>query len=120
MAKAICERGCSTFYFTKDTFDGVPIPIRRHLESVAIFIKNSSKIVRSIDEKDSLIEPAVSVKLVEKPPRRLFRRRRKQAHVGDFVRCRIDGAIQLVLVTVEADHLLVDRDLILCHRRDWL
>jgi len=61
MATTSCERRCSAFYFTEDTFDGVPIPIRNHLESIPIFVENRAEIARTIDEKLGITELASSV-----------------------------------------------------------
>ena len=60
----------------------------------------------------------MAVQLVEKPSRRLFRRGWKQAEVETFVRPWIDSAVQPVILTIQVDHLLVDRELIRGHRRD--
>ena len=58
------------------------------------------------------------MQLGQKPPRRLLRRRRKQPELQDFVRFGIDGTVQPVVLTVAADHFLVDRELIRAHCRD--
>jgi hypothetical protein len=47
----------------------------------------------------------------KKPSRRLFRRRWKQPEVQDFVRFRINGPVQPVVVAIDADHFLVNRKL---------
>lgn len=120
MAEVICDRLCSRFYFTKHTFDGVSIPARHHLESVAVFVENCAEIARSVDRKLGIAGQTSSVELGENPSCRLVRRRRKQTDINDLVRCRIDSAVQPVIVTVEADHLLVDRNSISGHRRDRL
>jgi hypothetical protein len=70
-----------------------------------------------IDEKLDAIEVGASVTLGQKPPRRPFRRRRKETRLRDFVRFRIIGTVQR-LVVVDADHCLVDRKLIRTHRRN--
>ena len=38
----------------------------------------------------------------------------------DFVRFRIDSPVQPVVVTIEANHFLANRELIRTHRRDGL
>ena len=48
------------------------------------------------------------VKLVEKPPRRHIGSRWIETERNDFVRFWIDSAVQPELLTVKADHLLVD------------
>ena len=60
------------------------------------------------------------MELGEKPPRRLFRRRCEQPELQDFARFGIDGAVQSVVVTVDAVHFLVNRELIRAHCRDRL
>ena len=60
------------------------------------------------------------MQLGQKPSRRLFRRRRKQPELQDFVRFGIDGTVQSVVLAVDADHFLVNRELIRAHCRDRL
>jgi hypothetical protein len=60
------------------------------------------------------------VEIGQKPTRRLLRRRREQPDVEKFVRMRIDSAVQPIFLTVDADHLLVNRNLIRSHRRGGL
>lgn len=47
----------------------------------------------------------------EKPPCRPVRRGRKRADAKEFVRRRIDRAVQPVVVSVQADRFLVNRGL---------
>ena len=56
----------------------------------------------------------------EKPPRRLFHRHWEQPGLQDFARFGIDGAVQPVVVAIDADHLLINRELICTHRRHGL
>ena len=51
---------------------------------------------------------------------RPFRRGPKRGHVAGLVCFRIDGAIQPVRITADANHCFTDRDLIPWHRRDQL
>ena len=60
------------------------------------------------------------MKLGQKPSRRLFRRRWKQPDVQDFARFGIHGTVQPVVVAVDADHFLVNRELIRSDRRNRL
>ena len=60
------------------------------------------------------------MELGEKPPRRLFRRRWEQPELQDFVRFGTDGTVQLVVIAVDADHFLVNRELIRAHCRNRL
>ena len=52
----------------------------------------------------------------EKPSCRLFRCRWQESEMQDLVRFRIDGIVQPVVVAVDADHILVDRELIRTYR----
>jgi hypothetical protein len=56
----------------KDTFSSIPISIANHLKLIAIFGKNWAKIIGIINEEFDIIELVASVKLGEKPSRRLF------------------------------------------------
>jgi hypothetical protein len=40
MAETICKLGCSLFYFSKDTFDSIPISMSNDLKSIAVFSEN--------------------------------------------------------------------------------
>ena len=120
MVETICKRWCSSFYFPKDAFDGIPIPVRNHLESIAIFVKDSYQVVGIINEKFDIIELVLAVQLGKKPSRYLFRCRRKQPELQYFVCLRIDSTTQPVVVAVDADHFLVNRELIRTYRRNRL
>jgi len=87
-----------------------------HLKSVPIFRQNWTKIIGIINEKQHIIKLIPVMKLGQKPPRRLFRCCRKEADVEYFVRFGIDSTVQPKLLSVEADHFLVDRELIRGHR----
>ena len=90
------------------------------VKSIAIFGQDWSKVIRVINKKHDVIELIATMKVGKKPPRRLFVRRRKQTDVKDFVRVRIDRAVQPELFAVQADHLLVDCELIRRDRRNRL
>ena len=90
------------------------------MKSVTVFGQNRAEIASSIDEKRDAIELVASMEVVQKPPRRLFRCRRKQAHVRHFVRLGIDRAAQPGVLAVQADRFLVDRKLIRSDRRGRL
>ena len=83
------------------------------LKSIGIFSEYWSEIVCVIDKKFDVIELIAPVKLGEKPSRRLFICGRMETHVKDFVRLWINRAVQPELLTVKADHLFVNRELIL-------
>jgi len=120
MAKTICKRLGSSFYLPKDTFDGVPISVREDLKSVAVLGQNWPEIIDVIDEKQYVIELVAVVKISQKPPRSLFGCSRKQPNVEDFIGMRVDSAVQPELLTIDADHPFVDRELIHSDRRDEL
>ena len=61
-----------------------------------------------IDEEFDIVKSISSMELGEKPPRRLFRRRWEQPELQDFASFGIDGAVQSVVVTVDAVHFLVN------------
>jgi hypothetical protein len=90
------------------------------LKSVAIFSQNWSKIISIINKKYNVVKLIPAMKLGQKPPRRLFRSCRKEAEMQDFVRLGIDSTVQPKLLSVEANHFLIDRELIRGHRRNRL
>jgi hypothetical protein len=56
------------------------------LKSVAVFGRNQAEIASIIDKKLDAVELVASMEIDQKPSRRPFRCRRKQAHMQDFVR----------------------------------
>ena len=95
--------------------------MRNHLESIAIFVKDSYQVVGIINEKFDIIELVLAVQLGEKPSRYPFRCRRKQPELQYFVCLRTDSTAQPVVVVIDADHFLVDRELIRVNGDDyWL
>jgi len=120
MAENICKRRCSPFYFPKDTLDSIPISMCESLKSVAVFSQNWSKIISIVNKKYNVVKLIPAIKLVQKPPRRLFRSCREEAEMQDFVRLGIDSTVQSKLLSVEANHFLIDRELIRGHRRNRL
>ena len=87
-----------------------------HLKSVAILIEEIHQVIGIIDEKFDVIKSLSSMEFGERPSRRLCRRRWKQPELQDFVRFGIDGAVRPGVVAVDADHLLINRELICAHR----
>jgi len=98
-------------------FSDVPISMWNRPKSVAIHIKNIHQVIGIIDEEFDGIKSISSMEPGEKPPRRLFRHRWEQPELQDFARFGIDGAVQPVVVAVDADHFLLNRELIRTHRR---
>jgi len=76
--------------------------------------------ISTINEEFGIVKSISSMELGEKPPRRLFRRHWEQPELQDFARFGIDGAVQPVVVAVDADHFLLNRELIGTHRRHGL
>jgi len=72
-------------------------------------------VVGIINEEFNVVKSIPSMEFSEKPSRRLFCRHWKQPELQDFVRFGIDGAAQPVVVAVDIDHLLINRDLIRVH-----
>jgi len=65
-----------------------------------------------IDEKHSIFDVMFLAEFPEKPLSQCGRSRRIQPHMQEFVRSRIDGSVQPELLAVDADHGLVNSDLI--------
>jgi len=91
-----------------------------HSKSIATFGKNWTEIIGVVHEKFDIIELIAPVKLSEKPPCYLFFHSRIEAQMKDFARVRIDRAVQSELLTVEVDHLFVNRKRIRRNCRDRL
>jgi len=90
-------------------------------KSVAILIKDIHQVIGVINEEFNVIKLISLIEFDEKPSRRLFcRRRRKQPEMQDFVRFGINGAIQPVVVAIDANHLLINHKLIRAHRGNGL
>ena len=101
-------------------FNGVPISVCEDLKPIVVFGQNWPEIIGVIDEKQYVIELIAVVKIGQKPPRGLSGCRRTQPNVEDFVGMWVDSAVQPELLTVDADHLLVNRELIRSDHRDGL
>lgn len=50
----------------------------------------------------------------------MYRRCRKESDVEDFVRLRIDNTLEPELLSMKADHFLINRELIRSHRQERL
>jgi hypothetical protein len=87
---------------------------------VAVFVEDFDEVIGAVDVDRHIAKPALLLEIVEKPPCRYVVRCRKEAQRDDLVGVGIDGAVQPELLTVEADHLLVDRELIRRDRRGGL
>ena len=83
VGEAICKRGCSTFYFLKNTFDDVPISMWNHLKSVVILIKDIHQVIGIIDEEFDVINSISSMELDEEPSVVRF------VVVGNSLNCKI-------------------------------
>jgi len=61
MAKTICKRRCLSFYFSKNTFDSIPISVCEYLKSVVIFSQDWSEVVGIINEKLHVVKLITTV-----------------------------------------------------------
>jgi hypothetical protein len=120
IAEAICKHIYSSFYLTNNTFDSVAVAVRFVLVIVAVLVEDFEEIVGAVNEDRDVLQPAVLVEFVEKPLRCDAIHRRREAKRDDLVRVRVDGTVQPALLSVEADHLLVNRELIRSDRRSRL
>jgi len=87
-----------------------------HLEVVPFGVEDFHEVVSVVDEDRDAIEAGAAMEIGEKPARRLFVRGWKEPDVNQFVRRRIDSTVQPVFEAVDANHLLVDSELIRRHR----
>ncbi|SDY96759.1 hypothetical protein SAMN05216564_12014 [Halopenitus persicus] len=91
-----------------------------HTKLIAVFSENWTEMICVIDEKLDVIKLVASMKLGQKPSCRLFHCSWIEAQMEDFVCIRINRAVQPELLTVETDHLFVNREQILRDSRDRL
>ena len=129
--EAVGKRYCSSFYFSKDTFDAVAISMFFVSEIEAVAVTGVVEWCRAIDEKHGVNEsqsdsfanqkPAVSGDVLDVVFLAEFREERVSDHVRSgrfklcmeqFVRIGIDSGVQPVLLVVELDHGFIDRDVI--------
>ncbi|GGL65104.1 hypothetical protein GCM10009039_23830 [Halocalculus aciditolerans] len=66
MAETIDERGSTPFYFSKDTFDGVPISMANSLTSEACSMQCSRSMLGVIDEERGVCDVTFLTKLSQK------------------------------------------------------
>ena len=66
MAETIAKRRCSAFYFLKDTFDSIPIPMANCLESESGSSKCCFEMLGVIDEKHGVCDIVFLPKFVQK------------------------------------------------------
>lgn len=91
-----------------------------YLNSIAVFSESCSEIICVINEKFSVIELVAPVEFGQKPSCRLLIYDWIETLVKDHVRLRINRTVQPELLAMEADHLFVNRKLILRDGRYWL
>jgi hypothetical protein len=102
---------CSTFYFLKDTFDGVAVAVCFVAEVHAKIEQAGMQPGRAIDEEFGVIDGVFVLQLSQKH----FRYRRVsgwiEAYMQDYVGVRVDRRDQPESVSVDLDDRLVERDL---------
>jgi len=108
----IRERGVSLFYLVEHTFDGVPISMVTHLISEAESAERVLEMVRVIDEIRHVRDVLFLAELTKRQKSELGRQRLKQPYVQKLVRVVIACCVQSVTLSVDANHRLVDRNLI--------
>jgi hypothetical protein len=114
IAKRIRERGGTSFYFTKDTFDAVAISAATDTKSEAESIERSREMRRGIDEEGRVVDLLLVAEFVQKQHGQLRGSRRKQPHMEEIVRFRIDGRVEPMTFVVDLNHGLVNRHPIRC------
>ena len=91
-----------------------------HLKSESEPRQRSFEMVRIIDQNRCLGDRHVLLQFAEKHYGKLRRSSRKEPNVEEFIRLGIDGTVQSAVVAVNADHFLVNRELIRTYRRNRL
>jgi hypothetical protein len=64
VSERICKRRGSTFYFTKDTFDSIPISMATPLKSEPKTVQCSTEEGRTIDEEFGLFDGVFPLQFV--------------------------------------------------------
>jgi hypothetical protein len=88
VAETITKRGGTSFYFTKDTFNSIPISVATHLKSESGPRQRSFEMVSIIDQNRCLGDRHVLLQFAEKQHGKLRRSGRKKPNVYEFVRLR--------------------------------
>lgn len=112
VAEAVGKLSGLSFYFSKGTFDSIPIPMRDVSESEAESVEGAVEPRASIDEEGGVVHLVFLAEFVEKHPGGDGGSRRKESNVKQVIRVGIDGGEQPELLVVDPNHRLVDRDLI--------
>jgi hypothetical protein len=112
VTKTVREPVCSPFYFSKDTFDGIPISMGDVSKSEAESVEGGVEPGASIDEERGVLDLMFGAEFFEEHPRGDGGSRRKQADVKQVIRLGIDRGEQPELFVIDPDHGFVDRDLI--------
>ena len=108
------------FYFSKYTFDRISEAVLFDAVAVVFATETTDQIVCVIDEKQSVLDIVFLSQFSEKLSCDRNRIRRKQPRVKDSVRLRIDGSVQLVLLVVDPDRFLIDRNAVRVLTVSWL
>ena len=111
MRERIVELSCSTFYFLKDTFNGIAITEGFVAEMHPEFEQAGMQPGGAINEEFGVIDGMLVLQLSQKH----FRYRRVsgwiEAYMQDYVGVRADGRDQPEALSVDLDDRLIERDL---------
>jgi hypothetical protein len=104
VAKRIQELVCSSFNFSKNTFDGIPIPMCNMLESESMTVTGRLQPRRSVDEKDCVIDERVLTEFSQEHLGQCLCSRGIEPYMEQAVRVGIDGGVQPVSLSIELNH----------------
>jgi len=99
-------------YIAKNTFDLGSLAVELDAIAVALSAEAANEIVGIIDEKHGVGDVVFLGQLGEKLASNRDCIRRKQPTMENSVRCWIDGGVQPILIVVDPDRLLIDRNAI--------
>jgi hypothetical protein len=112
VAETVRELVGSSFYFSEDTFDAIPIPVAFILESEAVSVKCRLQPGRRIDEKERVIDEMFLAEFSKEHLGYRLISRRSKLHVQQAVRIGINRSVQPVAFRAELDHGFVNRNVI--------
>ena len=112
VAEAVRELFGSSFYFMKDTFDGIPISVGDMLKSESVTVTGRLQPGRAIDQKDRVVDEMFLAEFGEEHLGEGGSSGRVQSDVEQAVGGGIDRRIQPVALVIHLDHGLVNRDVI--------
>lgn len=112
VAKTVRGLVGSSCYFSKVTFDTVPIPMCFRLESQSVPVTGSLQPWHGIDVKERGVDEMFLTKFSEEQLDECLDSRRIESHVQHVVRRVIDSSVQPVLHVNELDHGFIDHNVI--------